>query len=137
MKQMEVKYLGDLRTEGTHLKSGIKIITDAPVDNQGKGEAFSPTDLTAFSLASCIITTLGIQANKNGWNIDGAQADVEKIMTSTAPRKIAGIRVKLTFPATAPKDAETRATLQKIAESCPVALSLHPDLKQEIELIYQ
>lgn len=137
MKQMEVEYLGSLRTQGTHLKSGIQIITDAPTDNNGKGEAFSPTDLTSFSLASCIITTIGIQATKNGWNIDGAYADIEKIMTSTAPRKIAGIRVKLTFPATAPKDAETRTTLKKIAETCPVALSLHPDLKQEIEWIYQ
>ncbi|MBC7488358.1 MAG: OsmC family protein [Cytophagaceae bacterium] len=137
MKQIEVEYLGDLRTEGTHLKSGMKITTDAPVDNNGKGEAFSPTDLTSFSLASCIITTLGIHANKNGWNINGAYADIEKIMTSTAPRKIAVVRVKLTFPATAPKDAETRATLKKIAETCPVALSLHPDLKQEVEFIYQ
>lgn len=137
MKQMEVEYLGQLRTEGTHLKSGIKIITDAPVDNNGKGEAFSPTDLTSFSLASCIITTLGIHGAKNGWNIDGAHADIEKIMTSTAPRKIAGIRVKVTFPVTAPKDAQTRETIKKTAETCPVALSLHPDLKQEIELIYQ
>ncbi len=77
MKQMEVQYLGDLRTQGTHLKSGIKIMTDAPLDNDGKGEAFSPTDLTSFSLASCIITTMGIQAGKNGWNIDGIQAEVE------------------------------------------------------------
>ncbi|MDB5257941.1 MAG: hypothetical protein JWM14_2636 [Chitinophagaceae bacterium] len=137
MKQMEVEYLGDLRTEGTHLKSGIKIITDAPVDNNGKGEAFSPTDLTAFSLASCIITTMGIQANKNGWNITGIHAEVEKIMSATPPRKIAGVRVKLTFPASAPKDAETRVALEKIAETCPVALSLHPDLKQEVEFIYQ
>ena len=136
MKQMEVLYLGDLRTEGTHLKSGVKIITDAPLDNNGKGEAFSPTDLTAFSLASCIITTLGIQANKNGWNITGTHATVEKIMSATPPRKIAGIRVKLTFPTTAPKDEETRATFKKIAETCPVGLSLHPDLKQELEFIY-
>ena len=137
MKQMEVEYLGSLRTQGTHLKSGIQIITDAPVDNNGKGEAFSPTDLTAFSLASCIITTMGIQANKNGWLLDGIHAEVEKIMTATAPRKIAGVRVKLTFPASAPKESETRVLLKTIAETCPVGLSLHPDLKQEVEFVYQ
>jgi putative redox protein len=136
MKQMEVQYLGSLRTQGTHLKSDMQLITDAPLDNNGKGEAFSPTDLTAFSLASCIITTMGIQANKSGWNIDGVQGEIEKIMSSTPPRKIAGIRVKLTFPVSAPKDAETRATLEKIAETCPVAISLHPDLKQEVEFVY-
>ncbi len=137
MKQMEVQYLGDLRTTGTHLKSGIKIMTDAPVDNNGKGEAFSPTDLTCFSLASCIMTTMGIQANKNGWHIDEIHAEVEKIMSDTLPRKIATIRVKLTFPSTAPKEEATRSTLEKIAETCPVALSLHPDLKQEVEFVYQ
>ena len=136
MKQMEVQYLGSLRTQGTHLKSGIQLITDAPLDNNGKGEAFSPTDLTAFSLASCIITTMGIQANKNGWHIDGIQAEIEKIMSVTPPRKIASIRIKLTFPGSAPKDEETRVILEKIAETCPVALSLHPELKQEVEFVY-
>jgi putative redox protein len=136
MKQMEVNYLGELRTQGTHLKSGVQLLTDAPLDNMGKGEAFSPTDLTAFSLASCIITTMGIQAVKNGWNITGIHAEIEKIMSTAAPRKIAGVRVKLTFPATAPKEVEVRAVLEKIAETCPVALSLHPDLRQEVDFIY-
>jgi putative redox protein len=134
---MEVEYLGSLRTQGTHLKSGIKIITDAPIDNNGKGEAFSPTDLTCFSLASCIITTMAIQAAKNGWNIQGIHAAVEKVMSATPPRKIAGIRITLTFPVVAPKDTAIRSVLEKIAETCPVALSLHPDLKQEVEFIYQ
>ncbi|MDB5274045.1 MAG: osmotically inducible protein OsmC [Chitinophagaceae bacterium] len=135
MKQMEVEYLGELRTQGTHLKSAIQIITDAPLDNNGKGEAYSPTDLVASALASCMITIMGIQANKNGWNITGVKAEVEKIM-STNPRKISGVRITLSFPASTPNDHEARTVLEKAALSCPVALSLHPDIRQEVEFNY-
>ena len=135
MKQMEVKYLGDLRTQGTHLKSGIQIITDAPLDNNGKGEAYSPTDLVAAALASCMITIMGIQANKNGWNITGVKAEVEKIMSAN-PRKISGVRVKLFFPASTPTDKEARGVLENAALTCPVALSLNTDIRQEIEFNY-
>jgi putative redox protein len=136
MKQMEVEYLGELRTKGTHLKSGVTVITDAPLDNNGKGEAYSPTDMVASALASCMITIMGIQANKHGWNITGVKAEVEKIM-SAAPRKIAGIRVKLFFPSTAPADKESRALLEHAAHTCPVALSLSAELKQEMEFNYE
>ena len=135
MKQMEVEYLGELRTQGTHLKSGIQIITDAPLDNNGKGEAYSPTDLMASALASCMITIMGIQANKNGWNITGVKAEVEKIMSAN-PRKISGVRIALSFPSSTPTDQDTRTVLEKAALSCPVALSLHPDIRQEVEFNY-
>lgn len=135
MKQMEVKYLGDLRTQGTHLKSGVQIITDAPLDNNGKGEAYSPTDLVAAALASCMITIMGIQARKHNWNITGVKAEIEKIMGSN-PRKIAEIKVKLFFPSTTPTDQQAREALETAALTCPVKLSLHPDIKQEIEFHY-
>ncbi len=133
---MEVKYLGELRTEGTHLKSGIQIITDAPLDNNGKGEAYSPTDLVASALASCMITIMGIEANKNSWNIKGVHAEVEKIM-SASPRKIAAVRINLSFPSSTPKDAESRAILEHAALTCPVALSLNADIRQEVSFHYE
>jgi len=135
MKQMEVEYLGDLRTQGIHLKSGVQIITDAPLDNNGKGEAYSPTDLVAAALASCMITIMGIQANKNGWNITGVKAEVEKIMSAN-PRKISGVRIKLFFPGSTPTDKEARGILENAALTCPVALSLNTDIRQEVEFNY-
>ena len=93
----KITYLGELRTEAVHLRSGNKIITDAPVDNRGKGEAFSPTDLTAASLASCILTIMGIAAMDKGIDIEGAQASVAKIMAS-GPRRIEGIEIEIRMP---------------------------------------
>ena len=92
----KVVYLGNLRTEATHLQSGNVIVTDAPVDNQGKGEAFSPTDLVATALASCMITIMGIVARRDAIDIDGITADVQKIMSSD-PRRIGEIRIKIIF----------------------------------------
>lgn len=135
MKQMDVEYLGELRTQGTHLKSGIQIITDAPLDNNGKGEAYSPTDLVASALASCMITIMGIQANKKGWDIKGVNAEVEKIMHAN-PRKIAAVRIQLVFPPSTPKDAESRSILEQAALTCPVALSLNTDIRQEVSFHY-
>src|SRR5271163_547191 len=97
MATIETTYIGDLRTEATHLQSGTKIITDAPTDNQGKGEAFSPTDLLAEALASCVLTTMGITANTHGINIDGTTAEVTKIMAAN-PRRVAEVVVDLKFP---------------------------------------
>ncbi|NND35186.1 MAG: OsmC family protein, partial [Saprospiraceae bacterium] len=91
------EYLGDLRTSATHIKSGKKIITDAPLDNNGKGEAFSPTDLVAGALTSCMMTIMGIHARKHGYDIDGMSASTEKIMRSE-PRAISGIRIIFTWP---------------------------------------
>ena len=92
----KVTYSGDLRTEARHIQSGISIVTDAPVDNQGKGEAFSPTDLIATALASCILTIMGIVAKRNNFKLIGTTAEVEKIMGS-APRKIEQIKINIFF----------------------------------------
>ncbi len=127
---IKTKYLGELRTESTHLKSGTFLITDAPVDNKGKGTTFSPTDLFCTSLASCILTIMGISAEHHGLNIDGVECLVTKTM-STNPRRIGEIRIEFTFPKNN-FDEKDKKILQDAANSCPVALSLHPDLKKEL-----
>ena len=125
---IETKYLGELRTSSTHLKSSQTIITDAPLDNNGKGEAFSPTDLLCASLATCMLTIMGIVASKHGWNIDGIDCKVSKTM-SPAPRKVAEIVIEFLFPKNNFNEEE-QEILRQAAYSCPVALSLHPDLKK-------
>ena len=124
-------YLGDLRTQATHFKSNNKIITDAPTDNHGKGEAFSPTDLVAGSLASCMMTVMGIEANKQGLAFSGISATTEKVMKSN-PRTISALRIKFSWPDCSLSE-ENREILRQTALTCPVALSLHPDIRQEIE----
>lgn len=128
----KVKYTGNLRTEAVHLKSGNTIITDAPLDNQGKGEAFSPTDLTATSLASCIFTIMGIAARSHDIEMEGATADVVKVMASD-PRRIARIEVEITMPDKAYSSREKKI-LEAAARHCPVALSLHPDTEERITI---
>ena len=130
MATIQTTYLGGLRTEATHLQSGTKILTDAPTDNQGKGEAFSPTDLLAESLAGCILTTMGIAANNNGINIDNTSCEITKIMAAN-PRRVAEIIIDLNFPA-AYADSEKKI-LEFAALNCPVYLSLHPDLKKTVD----
>lgn len=130
-----VKYIGELRTEATHLQSGTVINTDAPKDNHGKGEAFSPTDLTATSLASCMISIMGIVAMKEGFTtVDGATGEVTKVMYAD-PRRIGEIHVKITFPKKNYTDKEKRM-YEHAAHTCPVAKSLHPDIKQVVEFIW-
>ena len=131
----QVIYNGSLRTSATHVKSGNELITDAPTDNNGRGEAFSPTDLVATSLASCMITIMGIRAAKMGVNIDGTRAEVEKIMAS-GPRRIEEIVVHLHIP-NASIEEKNRKILEHAAETCPVALTLHPDTKQSITFHWQ
>lgn len=131
MTTATLRYLGDLRTEATHSKSGIKIITDAPPDNQGKGEAFSPTDLLATSLASCMLTVMGIAARTQQMNIEGTTAEVLKIMAAD-PRRVAEIKVSFQFPAKNYSEKE-KQILQRAAHTCPVHYSLHPDLIKTIE----
>ncbi len=126
----QVSYPGDLHCELTHLLSGIRIVTDAPPDNQGKGEAFSPTDLCATSLAACMLTTMAIRIRDRGISIDGAEADVTKVMASD-PRRIQRIEVRLRMPKNNYSTADKKL-LEHIAHTCPVALSLHPDLEQVI-----
>ena len=129
-----VIYTGGLRTSAEHLKSGMKIITDAPTDNHGKGEAFSPTDLMSTSLATCMLTVMGIACQSRNINIDGTVAEVTKIMAAN-PRRVAEIQIKLTFP---PMNysGEEKKLLEHTARTCPVAQSLHPNLIQNITFAY-
>ena len=127
----KVIYQGTLRTICEHLQSGQQIITDAPTDNNGKGEAFSPTDLLATSLAACMITVMGIKATANAWNIDETELQVTKIMASD-PRRVSEIIIELNMPRDRAFDDKTRKILENTAKTCPVALSLHPDIKQNI-----
>jgi len=133
MTTSTVKYLGNLRTEATHVASGLKIITDAPIDNNGKGEAFSPTDLTCTSLASCMITIMGITANAREWAFDYCECTVEKIMASE-PRRISQINLTISLNST--WDEKQRKIIEAAAKTCPVAFSLHPDIKVELTFIY-
>jgi len=128
-----VTYTGGLRTEAQHLKSGQVIITDAPTDNQGKGEAFSPTDLAATSLASCILTIMGITAQRKEIDMTGATAEVTKVMGSD-PRRIAKIEIHLIMPAKKYTDKEKKM-LEAVAHHCPVGLSLS-DKTEEVLTIH-
>ena len=124
-----VKYIGDLRTEGIHISSSKKLITDAPLDNQGKGEAFSPTDTVATGLASCILTILGIKARSFKINLNETFAEVKKIM-GTKPRRIVEIKVDIYFQVIV--EPKLKLIFERAALSCPVANSLHPDINQNI-----
>ena len=132
MATAKVIYQGNLRTHATHIKSGNTIITDAPTDNNGKGEAFSPTDLVATALASCMITIMGIKARDKGINIDGIESEITKIMAS-GPRRIDEIIVTLHMPKVEISSTD-KNLLEKAALSCPVAHSIHPDIKQAITI---
>ncbi len=134
MSNFSLIYPGELRCKAIHLKSGTEITTDAPTDNMGKGEAFSPTDLTATSLGVCMLTTMGISAQKNNFNMDGTKAEVTKVMTAN-PRRIAEVVVELVFPANNYSDEQKRM-LETAALNCPVAKSLHPDLVQNVKFVW-
>ncbi|MBT3423816.1 MAG: OsmC family protein [Bacteroidetes bacterium] len=127
-------YIGNLRTEMTHLQSESEVITDAPIDNQGKGEKFSPTDLVATSLSSCMLTIMGIAANTHHFNIDGTIAEVTKVMASN-PRRISEIHINLSFPHNNYSEREKKH-IKHAAFTCPVSQSLHPNLKQVITFNY-
>lgn len=135
MANFELTYTGDLRCKAIHLKSQTEIITDAPTDNMGKGEAFSPTDLTATSLGVCMLTTVGISAQKNNYTIDGARAEVTKVMAAN-PRRIAEIVVELYFPANSNYTDEQKKMIETASLHCPVAKSLHPELVQTIKFVW-
>lgn len=134
MNTASIKYLGNLRTEAKHIRSGNQIITDAPIDNQGKGEAFSPTDLVSTALASCMMTVIGIMANNHGIDVTGMEAEVLKEMAAN-PRRISGVQLTLHFPRV--YSEHDRVLIERTARTCPVALSLHPDLKQDISFRYK
>ncbi|MEY3193983.1 MAG: hypothetical protein RIQ78_79 [Bacteroidota bacterium] len=130
-----VTYLGELRTEATHLLSGTTIITDAPPDNQGRGEAFSPTDLCATSLASCLITIMGISARNHALDITGTYATINKIM-GTDPRRIARIEINIKMPQNDFSIVEKKL-LEAAARSCPVAFSLEKGIEQVLSFEWQ
>ena len=130
----QVRYTGNLRCEATHLQSGQSIHTDAPTDNHGLGEAFSPTDLVATALATCILTTISILGANHDIDIEGASAEVIKVMDGP-PRRISAVRILIRLPAK-PYTPKQRSMIAHIAETCPVARSLHPDLLQEVNILY-
>ncbi len=128
-----VVYNGGLRTTCTHLKSGSNFETDAPLDNHGKGERFSPTDLMATSLATCMLTVMGIKARTMGFDLDGVKVDVLKIMKSE-PRRVGGIELTFHFPENLKEvDEKTKTILRKTGETCPVALSLSKDVEVKVD----
>jgi len=129
----KVKYLGSLRTESEHLQSGSKMITDAPVDNHGKGEAFSPTDTVANALATCMLTIMGIKADSMGIEMEGASAEVTKVMASN-PRRISRIDINILFPKS--YDQKETKILENAGNTCPVLHSLHPDIEKNIFFKY-
>ena len=130
MPTVSCRYRGELRCEATHHGSGAVLITDAPIDNAGKGEEFSPTDLLATSVATCMLTIMGITAKSRNWSIEGSTADVEKQMTQSGPRKVEKLRVHLKLPQQLSN--EQRSLLQRVAEQCPVKRSLDPSIQLEL-----
>lgn len=129
MATSKVTYLGELRTSSIHLQSGSEIISDAPLDNNGKGQAFSPTDTVANGFASCMFTVMGIKANTMNVDLSGSTAEVTKIMAAE-PRRISEIHVVFNMNILA--DEKTKTILERTALTCPVHYSLHPDIKREI-----
>ena len=130
MATIETVYEGNLRTRAKHLGSGSETITDAPIDNQGKGEAFSPTDLLSAALGSCMLTIMGIAANTHHIDMDQTRIRITKIMASN-PRRVAEVQIEFDMPSKGYSEKE-KAILEHAARTCPVALSVHPDLIQTI-----
>jgi putative redox protein len=135
MTKMTTTYTGGLRAESIHLQSGTKILTDAPTDNHGKGEAFSPTDLFTISYTTCILTTIGLAAQNQGFSIDGATAETEKVMASN-PRRIGEIKINIIFPHDNYSEKE-KSVLERTVKACPVGASLHPDVIRTVSISYR
>ena len=134
MVRIQMEYQGDLRCTSVHTPSKTELATDAPVDNQGRGESFSPTDLIATSLGTCILTTMGIVARTLNFDLAGASATVDKEMSSTPPRKISRLTVAIRMPRTTSPENQQR--LENAAQACPVKRSLHPDIETPIEFVW-
>ena len=128
----QIIYKGNLRTQATHLQSNSLIETDAPIDNQGNGERFSPTDIVATALGSCMLTIMGIKARDLNIDLVDTKIDITKLM-GTEPRRIVGIKVHFQFPPTLIVDEKKKTILERAALTCPVAKSIHPDIEQQIE----
>ena len=134
MTKLKTTYLGNLRTKCVHESSGAVVETDAPKDNQGKGESFSATDLFSVSLGACILTSMGIAAEKAGIDLKGATVDVEKEMTSVPTRRIHRLIVR--FRANVAPNPEERKKLEHVALNCPVRVNLNPEIKLEIDFVW-
>ncbi len=134
METIKIHYPGNLRTQATHVASGVELITDAPLDNHGKGESFSPTDLLCSSLGSCMLTLMGIAANTHSIDLVGTDVSVTKIMVSN-PRKVGEIKISIYFPKNHFSDKEKKI-LELAALTCPVYLSLHDSVIKTVEFIY-
>ena len=134
MVSIKLEYEGDLHCKATHGPSGTVLSTDAPTDNQGRGESFSPTDLVATALGSCMLTVMGIQARTLGIDISGTTATVTKEMTTAPPRRIQRLAVTIHVPR--PVSADNRLKLQRAAHTCPVHQSLHPDVEKPVEFTW-
>ncbi|MFC0181392.1 Uncharacterized OsmC-related protein [Pseudarcicella hirudinis] len=132
MPTVKTTYLGGLRTESKHLQSGNQLITDAPTDNMGKGEAFSPTDLLATATGTCMLTTMAIVAQRDGIELEGSEVEVTKVMSQTPPRKVARLEILLKMKANVELSPAQIQKLENTAHACPVSLSLHPDLEQVV-----
>lgn len=134
MATLKTKHLGGLRTEITHLQSGGTVTTDAPTDNNGRGEFISPTDMVAGALGSCMLTLMDMAATRIGIDMAGTTLDITKVMAAD-PRRISEIHIDVRFPF--PADEKTRTILQRAGNTCPVAKSLHPDLRQVVSFHYK
>ncbi|WP_019946964.1 OsmC family protein [Hymenobacter aerophilus] len=134
MSTITARYAGQLRTEATHAGSGNSILTDAPTDNQGRGEAFSPTDLVCAALGSCMMTIMGIVAERHSLDLTSTTWDTTKHMLSD-PRRIGQIDLTFRLPAALPQ--KERDLLERAAKTCPVALSLNPEIKQQVQFLYE
>lgn len=133
MRTAKIKYKGDLRTQVKHVRSGKRLVTDAPVDNNGRGEAFSPTDLLASSLVSCMMTIMGIYADKNGIKLGKLSAEMTKVMASN-PRRVQ--RIEILMKCDNKLDEKTRKKLERAAMACPVAKSIHPEIILDVKFKY-
>ena len=133
MVDIKITYMGDLRTKAKHLKSGTVLNTDAPVDNMGKGESFSPTDMLATALGSCMLTIMGIKANQHEVDIKDTTVDISKEMSEN-PRRISRLALKITFQNNI--EPKYQKLFERAAHQCPVSKSIHPDIDESIEFIY-
>jgi putative redox protein len=137
--EIDIVYEGQLRTRATHEQSGNTLLTDAPKDNKGKGETFSPTDLVATALGSCIVTIMGIVAQRDGLDIEGTRVHVTKEMIQKPVRRIGSVKVTLTVPADKANSlsATDREKLERASTHCPVHESLHPEIETPVEFVYE
>ena len=134
MVEIRIRYDGQLRCSARHGPSGRGVVTDAPVDNQGRGESFSPTDLVATALGTCMMTIMGIRAQEKGWSLEGSTVTVRKGMVADPKRRIASLEVKIEVAGSF--DTEARAELEEAARTCPVALSISPNIQVPLDFVW-